>query len=119
MRPLLNPLEHGVGVEPIRGVILRLQAGLELLFQAGHADFEKLIEVGGEYREKLDALEQRRRRIVRLLEHPPVELQPTQLTIDIELGGVPRLGPMLPFYAKHCCSPYLITLEPLERDQRR
>ena len=57
-------------------------AGLDLAAQARHADLEELVEVGGEDREELDALEQRVPGVARLVEDAGVELDPRQLAVE-------------------------------------
>ena len=59
-------------------------AGPELLQDGRDAHHEELVQVGAGNGEELDALEQRVRWILRLREHPLVERQPAQFTIDIE-----------------------------------
>ena len=76
--------------------LLRLQAiraGLlasegNLLFQAGHADLEKLIKVAGENQQELEAFKQWIGFIQCLLQHADVELQLRQLPVDIQLRCV-------------------------------
>ncbi len=79
-------------VETVRPIILRLDARMELLLQARDTDLEELVQVGGEDGEKLEAFEQWGRRIAGLFKYSAVELQPAQLTVDVMLGGVARLG---------------------------
>ena len=50
---------------------------------ANHVEF---VEVGSEYREKLQPLEPRRSRHARLGENPSVELEPAELAVDEVLG---------------------------------
>ena len=57
-------------------------AGVDLLLQAGDADLEELVEVRAADRQEAQALEQRRRRVARLLEHAHIELQERQLAIE-------------------------------------
>lgn len=47
-----------------------------------HALHEELVEVAGEDRQELDALEQRERLVVGLGEHAPVELQPREIAVE-------------------------------------
>ena len=54
----------------------------DLLFEAGDADFEELVQVGAEDAEELDALEQGRGRVQRLLQDALIELQPAQLAVE-------------------------------------
>ena len=50
--------------------------GVDLVVQAGDADHEELVDVAGEDRAELHALEQRDVRVLGELEHALVELQP-------------------------------------------
>ena len=50
-------------------------------FQHRHADHEELVQIRAEDGEELDAFEQGHGGIVGLFEHPPVELEPGQLTV--------------------------------------
>ena len=61
--------------------------GLVQLEQAGDADHEELVEVLGEDRRELDALEERQRVVLRDLEHARVELERRELPVE-----EPRLG---------------------------
>ena len=58
--------------------------GGDLLPEARDPHLEELVQVGAEDREELDPLEQRGAGILRLVEHPAVELEPGQLPIDVE-----------------------------------
>ncbi len=62
-----------------------VDAGADLLFQAADALHEELIEIVADDRQKLHALEQRRAAIFSLVQHPLVEVEPGQLTVQIEL----------------------------------
>ena len=64
----------------------RLEAGVDLVVQAGHADHEELVEVVGD-RAELHPLEQRHVRVLGELEHAVVELQPRQLAVEVQLGS--------------------------------
>src|SRR6266498_3325299 len=55
---------------------------LDLTEQPCNPHCEELVEVRGEDRTKLDALEQRQPLIRSELEHPLVEIQPRELTVD-------------------------------------
>src|SRR5262249_49159372 len=59
-------------------------AELDLLLDAADADHEELVEVGLEDGEEFQALQQRNVRALGLLEHAAVELQPAQLTVEIQ-----------------------------------
>ncbi len=50
--------------------------------QAGHADHVELVQIARRDRQEAQALQHRMARIPRLLDDPPVELQPGQLAID-------------------------------------
>jgi hypothetical protein len=54
----------------------------ELLAQARDANLEELVEVRAADRQEAQALEQRRRRVLRLLEHTRVELELRQLAVE-------------------------------------
>ncbi len=62
----------------LRGFIDRLH---DLLVQTGDADGIEFVKVRRRDGQETGALEQRMARILRLLEHPAVELQPRQLTV--------------------------------------
>ena len=59
-------------------------AGRDLLLESGHPHLEELVEVAAADAEELEPLQQWRPRVERLVEHPPVELQPGELAIDVE-----------------------------------
>ena len=59
-------------------------AGLHLLLQAADADHEELVEVGAEDGQELEPLQQRHLRVLGLLQHAAVELQPAQLAVDVQ-----------------------------------
>ena len=91
--------DHGVaeGVEPLlRGHAalvrsLRLVvAVLDALQDAGDADFDELIQVAGRNGEELDPLQQRIGGVLRLFQHPLVELQPGLVAAEEEV--LHRLG---------------------------
>src|SRR5699024_1077149 len=70
-----------------------LDALAQLLQRRGDTNHEELVEVGGADCQELHALEQRMHRIAGLGEHALVELQPTELAVDIErrmleVGGI-------------------------------
>jgi hypothetical protein len=62
-----------------------LIAGMDATLRRCHADHEELVEIRAEDGEELDALAQRHARILSLLEHAPVELEPRQLAADERL----------------------------------
>ena len=74
----LRPWRHPVG--PARTG----DAGRDFLLQAADADHEEFVEVRGEDRQKLDALEQRHVRVAGLVEDAAVEFEPRQITVDVE-----------------------------------
>ena len=89
----LDGLE-GVGrAHAVRPDVARLAR--DLLLDARHADLEKLVEIRAHDPEELHPLEQRLRRILRLLEHAAVELQPAQLAVD-EIRVIGKIGPRRP-----------------------
>ena len=58
----------------------------DLLFHAGDADFEELVEVRAADAKELHPLEQRGFRIERLVQDPLVELQPAQFPVEKTCG---------------------------------
>jgi hypothetical protein len=56
----------------------------ELLLETGHPDLEELIQIAAEDAEKLEALEKRSALVQRFVEHPTIELEPGQLSVQIE-----------------------------------
>ena len=66
--------------EPVRGE--HREAGLGLAEQAGHPHLEELVEVRGEDRAELHALEQRHRLVPGQLEHAAVEVEQRQLPVE-------------------------------------
>jgi hypothetical protein len=59
---------------------------LEDLFQSRYPYFKKFIKVGGNDAEKFEPFQHRDRGIPSLVEHPLVELKPTQFTVDVKFG---------------------------------
>jgi hypothetical protein len=55
---------------------------MDAALQRCHADHEELVEVRAEDGEELHPFEERHARVLRLLEHAPVELEPRQLAAD-------------------------------------
>ena len=87
-----------VGVRPDRAELLAgveavgragADAGVELLLEARDADLEVLVEVLGEDGEELGPLEQRLLRVLREREHPRVEVEPRELSVQ-EPQRIPR-----------------------------
>ena len=82
--PLADRLELLVRRHAVGG--RRRDTGLHLLLEAGHPDLEELVEVLAVDRDELDPFEQRAGRVLREREHPRVELEPRELTVE-EAGG--------------------------------
>ena len=61
--------------------------------QPRHALHEELVEVRAEDGQELDALEQRRALVQRLMQHPPVELEPADVAVDPGAAQVTVSGP--------------------------
>jgi hypothetical protein len=81
-RTRADDAELVLGGKPVeRGLF---DAGPELLEDRGDPDHEELVQVGAGDCEELDALEQRVREVLGLGQHPPVELQPAQFSIDVQ-----------------------------------
>ncbi|TXT25305.1 MAG: Uncharacterized protein FD134_1116 [Gallionellaceae bacterium] len=59
----------------------------ELLFQAGDADLEELVQVAADDAQVLQPLQQRDGGILRLRQHAPVKFQLPQLAVEEVLGG--------------------------------
>ena len=59
-----------------------------LFLQAGHTNFEELIQVAGEDQQELQPLQQRIGLIQRLLQHADIELQLRQLAMDIQTAVI-------------------------------
>ena len=68
------------GAQPVRTNVTRL--ALDLLFDPGDPDFEKLVQIRTDDREKLDPLDQRLCLVLRFFENAAVELEPAQLAVD-------------------------------------
>src|SRR5439155_19815643 len=64
---------------------------LDLLFDAGDANLEKLIEIVAEDGHELDPLDQRLGRILRFHQNAPVKFEPAQLAIN-EIGRVGKIA---------------------------
>ena len=75
---------------PVGGALA--EAGGDLILQTGDADLEELIEVLTEDRDELEAFEQGHRRIRRECEHPGIEVEPGEFTVEESLrrGGLLR-----------------------------
>jgi hypothetical protein len=70
--------------------VLALQPCVDQLHDAGDADLEELVEVRARDRQELDAFEQRVRRVLRLLEHAPIEVEPRLLAVHVENRSIER-----------------------------
>ena len=66
----------------------RHHTGGNLTLQTAHPLHEELVEVRREDAQKAHALQQRRPLVECFVQHPPVELQPAQLSVDEQLGPV-------------------------------
>ena len=89
---LLLGQSHGMDLAEERGriqpfLLSLLPAELEKAPQGCHPDSKELIEIGREYREEPDSLEQRDRSALGLLENPFVKRKPAQLPVDVALVG--------------------------------
>ncbi|VVN75115.1 hypothetical protein PS687_05804 [Pseudomonas fluorescens] len=60
----------------------------DLLFEAGDADLEELVQVAGENQQEFQAFQQRVGLIQRLFQHADVELQLRQLAVDIQAAVI-------------------------------
>ncbi len=63
------------------------QSHLVAPLQSRDTDHVELVEVGGEDREELRALQQRQRRVGREREHARVEVEPAQLAVEVAVLG--------------------------------
>ncbi len=63
------------------------QAGEDAALQARDADHEELVEVAGEDGEEVGPLQQRQVGVFGQFEHPGVERQPAQFTVEVALRG--------------------------------
>src|SRR5580765_2905492 len=96
--------------EPVRS-----RGGLthpRLSLEPGDADHEELVQVRAEDGKELDALEQRDRRVLGLLEDPAVELEPGQLPVDVGAGLHPP-RPVWPCRLNVSCQRMLSRTPPL------
>ena len=80
MRHLLIDLLHR---HPIRPECGRL--GLDFSLQPSHAYFEKLIEIATDNTQETQAVEQRRRGILRLRQHATVKRQLAEFPVEKQL----------------------------------
>ena len=65
-----------------------MQAGTDLLLQAADALHEELVEIRADDRDELHALEQGRARILGLPQDAEVEVEPGELTVQVELRQI-------------------------------
>jgi hypothetical protein len=63
-------------------------AGFDLGLQAGDADLEELVEVGGDDAQEPQPLEERRGAVLRLRQHAPVERELADLAVEEQLRDV-------------------------------
>ena len=63
-------------------------ARLDLLPQARHTHHKEFVDIRPEYRDKLDPLEQRIRRILRFFEHAPLKRKQAQVRIEVKLWRI-------------------------------
>ena len=70
-----------VGRQP--GGIRLLVPGAHLLLDAGHPHHEKFVQIGGRDSQEFASLQRRILLFVGLLQHPRVEVQPAELSVDI------------------------------------
>ncbi len=91
--------EQRLGAELDLGELLRRRAavgrdrgdaGLGLADQAGDAHRIELVQVGGADRDEAQPFQQRMARVLRLLQHAVVEVEPGQLAVDEAVGAVRR-----------------------------
>ena len=73
------------GAEPGRGG--DRQPGGDAPLQPGHPDHEELVQVGGEDGQEIDPLQQVQVRVLGELQHPGVEGQPAQLSVQEAVRG--------------------------------
>ena len=67
-----------------------VDSGVHHVVEPGHADHEELVEVRRVDGEELDPLEQRDRLVLGQLQHALVELEPGELAVGVQLGGIER-----------------------------
>ena len=99
MRHLDDSFEYFLRAHVVRAGLHRARG--DLLLQARHADFEKLVEIGVGDAQKTQPLEQRRDRVLGLFEHTAVELEQAEFAIDEKLGFFERFRCPLQFDDAH------------------
>jgi hypothetical protein len=83
--PVPDPLQDLRRGQPVgRG---HRVARRDLLLEPGDPHLEELVEVLGEDREESGPLQQRVAVVLRLEQHPAVELEPRQLAVDVRHAG--------------------------------
>ena len=85
---LVHPLQRLARREPVGPA--RVDAGVHLVVEAGHAHHEELVQVVRVDREELHAFEQRRALVLDQLKHALVELEPGDLAVHEQLWRVER-----------------------------
>ena len=76
--------------QPVRtGVIVAVFNPLQ---QAGNAHLEKLVEIARRNRQELYPLQQGIGIVLRFLQHPAVELQPREITVEVILRIIEALA---------------------------
>ncbi len=111
--PLGDLLECGGGREAVRPG--ELGHMLALLLEAAHAHLEELVEIRTHDAEELQPLEQRIRRVARLVEHALVEFQPTQFAVHVTLCGIGESHRSVPIGAPAPVEPECLTKSPSAR----
>lgn len=83
-----DPLRDGPAAldrrQPVGGSLDN--TALHLLLEPGNPDLEELVEVRTDDAEILDPLEQWIATVQRLVEHALIELEPTELPVDVAVG---------------------------------
>jgi hypothetical protein len=86
VRDPLDGVESLGRAHPVGGDVAGL--ALDLLFDPGDANLEKLVEVRAEDGQEFDALDQRLGGVLRFFQDAPVEFEPAQLAVnEIFRGG--------------------------------
>src|SRR5258706_8478573 len=55
---------------------------VELPLQPRHPNHEEFIQIGAENSEKLDTFQKRNRRVLGLFQHPAIEIEPGQISVN-------------------------------------
>ena len=85
----LNGVERFRRRHAVRADVARL--AFDLLFDAGDANLEKLVEIVAEDGHELDPLDQRLRWILRFFQNAAVKFEPAQLAIN-EIGRIGKIA---------------------------